>query len=115
MALTPHEIKAQYENLASVAQEYGVTASTLAQYVDCAGSYSSLTTRPSNVPRKLPPRASADGVLVAYHAAQAIGSPNARAVVVRWQKLRKGEEFANTVSGALVDGTNTSGSWGTSN
>jgi len=101
VALTPNEIEAQYASLANVAQNYGVTASTLAQYVDCAGSYSSPSwVVTSNVPRKLPPRASADGVLVAFTAAQAIGTPNARAVVVRWQKLRKGVESGSSLSGA---------------
>ena len=102
---TPDEVRRDYEALSSIAARHGVTASTMAQFVDMAGSYSSLTTHESGVPRRLPPRASLDGIMLASKVSQAIGTPNARSIVVRYRKL----EETNDRSDGSVSSSGTNG------
>lgn len=98
MALTPGEIEARFEALNSVAETWGVSPSTLAQYVDMAGSYSNLTSRDSGVPRKLPPRASMEGIILASTVTNAVGTSNMRNVVTSCKLIRSRQEGRNSDS-----------------
>lgn len=99
--MTENEITSQYAALQDAAVEWGVTTNTLAQYVDCAGSYSSLTNRDSGVPRRLPPRTSIDGIILASKVTQAIGTDKARSVTVRYSKLLRNRGTDDRSNGGL--------------
>lgn len=92
MGMTPGEIYARFDVLDGLAQGFGVSASTLAQYVDMAGSYSNLTSRDSGVPRKLPPRASMEGIMLASTVTNAVGTSKMRNVVSSAKLIRSQQE-----------------------
>lgn len=97
MSLTPDEITEQYQRLAKTAKQWGVSAGTLAQYVDRAGSYSAMTQEETGVPRVLPPRGSYEGISLACDVSEVIGTTKARTIVTRYARLTKW--------GALRDGS----------
>lgn len=93
MSLTPAEIQEQYQRLVTVASQWGVSAGTLAQYVDRAGSYAAMTQEETGVPRSLPPRGSFEGITLAYDVAGVIGTTKARTIVTRYARLTKWGEL----------------------
>lgn len=66
------------EALEQLAAEYGVAASTLAQYADAAGSYTIRNSHSTPHKRKLPPRGSPEGILLAERIRQEVGTERVR-------------------------------------
>lgn len=92
MGMTETELWERFNALSSIATSWGVAPSTLAQYVDCAGSYSTYTAKDTGVPRKLPPRASIEGIMLASTVTSTVGTPNMRNVVVAAKLIRSRQE-----------------------
>jgi hypothetical protein len=64
--------------LEQIAQELGVKPNTLAQYAEAAGSYSIRNSHSTPHRRKLPPRGSPDGILLAQRIRDAVGTDQVR-------------------------------------
>jgi hypothetical protein len=60
-----------------------VKASTLAQYADAAGAYTTKQSHSTPHRRKLPPRGSPDGVILAERIRQAAGTDKVRTLTAK--------------------------------
>lgn len=66
------------EALERIAVELGVRPSTLAQFADAAGSYGIRNSHSTPHKRKLPPRGSPEGILLAQRVRQETGTEKVR-------------------------------------
>lgn len=71
------------EKLKALADELGVSASSLAQYADAAGSYTIRNSHSTPHRRKLPPRGSVEGMLLAERIRKECGTTHLRTLVGR--------------------------------
>lgn len=69
--------------LEALASELGVSASTLAQYADAAGSYTIKNSHSTPHKRKLPPRGSPEGIVLAARIVTVAGTSKVRTLVSR--------------------------------
>lgn len=71
------------EALRRLALELGVSPMTLAQFADAAGSYTSRQSHSAPQRRKLPPRGSVEGMLLAQRIRQECGTEKVRTIANR--------------------------------
>lgn len=66
-----------------IAKEYGVKPNSLAQWVESAGTYAARVPHSTPHKRRLPPRGSIEGILLAQRVIDECGTPHPRTLAPR--------------------------------